>query len=123
MNKINKELSAGANITPNGGINVNTGDSEITIATKDGQKPVTRKLFAYSKQSLITEKIIFWIYHGERVIWISCIRFENTDMYGQVVNFTLPSAGIHNFVFKWDMVRVSDRIPMQEYPTTIKITP
>ena len=44
-------------------------------------------------------------------------------MYGKVVNVPRPSAGIHTFVLKWDMTRVHDGMPLQEYPTTVNIPP
>ena len=40
-------------------------------------------------------------------------------MYGLVVNVKVPSAGNHTFVLKWDMARVTDGRPLQEYPTTV----
>ena len=43
----------GENISPNGGLNVETGDPEITTAAEYGQTSDTQKWLAYYKQSLI----------------------------------------------------------------------
>ena len=38
---------------------------------------------------------------------------KNTDMYGQFVNINFPGNGIHTFLLKWDMARVTDVTPLQ----------
>ena len=90
---------------------------------QDGQTLGTHKNFAYYKHSLIEEHNLFWLDHGERVSVEVASVFENTEMYGQVVNVPLPSASILTFILKWDMTRDSDGTPLQEYPTTVNITP
>ena len=44
-------------------------------------------------------------------------------MYRQVVNVPCPSAGIHTFVLKWVMNRVSNGMPLKYYFSTVNKSP
>ena len=61
--------------------------------------------------------------HGGKVSGEVASIFENTEMYGQVVNGLRPSAGIHTFFLKWDMTRVPGGMHMQEYNHTVNTPP
>ena len=45
--------------------------------------------------------------------------FENTDIYGNIINVLRPSSGIHTFVLKRYMDIVPDGMTLQEYPPTV----
>ena len=83
------------------------------MSAEHGQTPGTRKNFTYSKQSLIAEKYIFWIYKRGIVSGEVASIFENIEMYVKVVNIPLPSSGINTFVLKWYMTRVPGGIPLK----------
>ena len=61
------------------------------------KKTGRHKQFEYYKQSLIEEKNLFRIDNGGTGSGEVSSIFLNTDMYGQVVNVTLPSDFIHIF--------------------------
>ena len=109
--------------TPNGIVNVDTSASANATAEGYGQTPGARKHFAYYNHSLIAEKSLFWIYHRGKVSGEVASVFENTDMYGKVLNFPFPSSSIHNVFLKWDMTKVTGVINLQHYPTTVNIRP
>ena len=49
--------------------------------------------------------------------------FEDIDMYGKVVNVSRSSAGINTFFLKWYITRVTDGMPLREYPFSVNTTP